>query len=448
MDKHANQPSAAAHSTRMSSHGYAAAIESHRKRAAALDVDDALGSRRNDFYLPDGVVYLDGNSLGLLSTYAERTTLALLDSWKQYGIGGWSQGEQPWFHLSEQMGDALADLVGATPGSVITSGSTTVNLHQLMATFYRPTQARHKILADELNFPSDIYALQSHVGLHGYNPGEALLRVASRDGKTLSEDDIIAAMTDDVAIAVLPSVLYRSGQLLDMERITRVGHERGLLVGWDLCHSIGSVPHQLDTWDVDFAFWCNYKYLNAGPGSVAGLYVNPRHAPVQPGLAGWFGGDKDTQFDMSHTFTPAQGAGRFQMGTPHVLSLAPLIGSLEMFREVGIAAIREKSLALTRFLMDLADDMLSPYGFTIGNPREDHRRGGHVCLVHEQAIRICKAMKDAGVIPDFRAPDVIRLAPIALYTSFADVVEAVSRIRGIMEAKAYEQYANERDVIA
>lgn len=423
-------------------------LQDARTLAAQLDAADALASFRNEFYLQEGVIYLDGNSLGLLSKPAERALYDLLESWKTYGIDGWSNGTQPWFDLSERLGDGLASLIGATGEEVIATGSTTVNLHQLVATFYQPTKDRYKIVADELTFPSDIYALQSQLRLHGYGSREALVQVASRDGKTLSEDDIIGAMTEDTGLVLLPSVLYRSGQLLDMMRLTEAAHARGIVIGFDLCHSIGAVPHELDAWGVDFAFWCNYKYLNAGPGSVAGLYVNRRHEAVLPGLTGWFGSDKQVQFDMAHIFTPARGAGKFQIGTPHVFSVAPLIGSLELFGEAGMERIRAKSLQLTKYLMDLADTVLAPYGFTVGNPREDERRGGHVCLVHEDAVRICKAMKEAGVVPDFRAPNVIRLAPIALYTSFVDVYEAVMRVANIMESRSYETYEKTREVIA
>lgn len=416
--------------------------------ALTLDANDSLASFRDLFYLPEDAIYLDGNSLGLLSRPAEQALQALLASWKQYGIDGWMGGQHPWFYLAERLGDAMAGLVGAHPDEVIATGSTTSNLHQLISTFYQPTGQRYKIVADELTFPSDIYALQSQVRLHGFSPEDALIRVASRDGATLSEADLIAAMDDSVALVVLPSVLYRSGQLLDVERLTRAAQERRIPIGFDLCHSIGAVPHQLNAWGVDFAVWCTYKYLNGGPGSVAGLYVNRRHFERDPALTGWFGSDKRVQFDMAHAFTKAADAGSYQLGTPHVLSLAPLIGSLEMFQTAGMEAIRSKSLQLTDYLMARVDAELADFGFRIGNPRESHRRGGHVSLVHPEAVRICKALKKAGVIVDYRAPDVVRLAPIALYTSFADVHEAVGRLRGIMESRAYEQFEKQREVIA
>ncbi|WP_241154362.1 kynureninase [Staphylospora marina] len=418
------------------------------EKARLLDERDPLASFKSEFYLKEGVIYLDGNSLGLLSRRAERSVLKLLESWKELGIDGWTEGEHPWFWLSERLGAKMAPLVGALEHEVVVTGSTTVNLHQLVSTFYKPEGRKTKILADELNFPSDIYALKSQLELRGLDPEEHLIRVKSRDGRCLDEGDIIAHMTDEVALMLLPTVLYRSGQILDVERLTREARARGIVAGWDACHSAGAVPHRFHDWDVDFAFWCTYKYLNSGPGGVAALFVHERHHGKSPGLAGWFGSDKQKQFDMSHDFTPAKEAGAWQIGTPHVLSTASLIGSLEIFHEAGIDRIREKSLQLTDWMMELVETELAGYGFDIGTPTEENRRGGHVALEHPEAARICKALKADGVIPDFRAPNVIRLAPVALYTSFGDVLEAIRRLKAIMDEKKYEQYENERGVVA
>ncbi|WP_040285193.1 kynureninase [Sporosarcina koreensis] len=416
--------------------------------AAQLEARYAAASRRDEFYIQDGTIYFDGNSLGLLSKRAESSLLAVLDTWKRHGIDGWTQGERPWFHLSEQIGAMMAPLIGANPSSVIATGSTTSNLHQLLATFFKPADGRTKILADELNFPTDLYAIQSQLRLHGLDPEEHLIRVESRDGQTLKTEDIIETMTDDTAIVILSGVLYRSGQVLDMERITKAAHDRGILAGYDLCHSIGSVPHHLDDWNADFAFWCNYKHLNGGPGATGGLYVNERHFGTAPGLAGWFGSDKERQFDMEHTFTPAADAGALQMGTPHLLSSAPLIGSLELLDEVGIPAIRERSLALTGYLLDLVNTELGDHGFTAASPADAAERGGHVFLVHPEAARICKALKANGLIPDFRAPNGIRLAPVALYNTFEEVRQAVLLLKRIMVEEQYKQFENKRDVVA
>lgn len=416
--------------------------------AQILDQNDQLAAYRNEFYLKPNSIYLDGNSLGLLSKRAEKALLDCVNDWKERGIDGWMQGDHPWFYLSEKLGALCAPLVGGLPEEVIVTGSTTVNLHQLVATFYKPEGNRTKILADELTFPSDIYALQSQLRIHGHDPESHLLRVKSRDGRFLEEKDIIDAMTEEVALIILPTVLYRSGQILNMERLTKEAHDRGILIGFDGCHSIGAIPHSFSDWDVDFAYWCSYKHLNGGPGAVAGLYVNRKHFGTLPGLAGWFGSKKEHQFDMEHTFFPAESAGAYQIGTPHLLSVAPLIGSLEMFGEAGIGNIRTKSLLMTQYLMELVKHELNGLGFSIGSPMDEVRRGGHVSLEHAEAARICKALKENGVIPDFRAPNIIRLAPVALYTSYCEVWQAVQILKKIMSEKQYEKFKNEREVVA
>ncbi|MFD4703958.1 kynureninase [Gottfriedia sp. NPDC058432] len=416
--------------------------------AEFLDRKDSLSNYRSEFYLQPNTIYLDGNSLGLLSKRAEQSLLDLLDSWKTLAIDGWMQGDHPWYYFAEKLGALSAPLVGANENEVIVTGSTTTNLHQLIASFYHPTGQKTKILADELNFPSDIYAIQSQLRLKGFDPETHLIQVKSRDCRTIREEDIIEAMTDEIALIILPTVLYRSGQLLDIERLTKAAHERGIVIGFDGCHSVGAIPHQFHEWDVDFAYWCNYKYLNSGPGGVGSLFVHEKHFGTMPGLAGWFGSNKEKQFDMKHEFVPSDTVSAYQIGTPHILSMAPLVGSLEMYKEATIEKIREKSLHSTAYLMSLINEELSDFGFTIGNPLDDSDRGGHVCLEHDDAARICKALKLNGIVPDFRAPNVIRLAPIAFYTSYVDVWNSVQILKKIMVEKQYEQFKNEREIIA
>ncbi|WP_420913237.1 kynureninase [Indiicoccus explosivorum] len=414
--------------------------------AALLDQQDPLRRFREEFFQEEGRIYLDGNSLGLMSGRAEDKLLQLSMSWKQLGIDGWTEGGHPWFTLSEDLGRRVAPLVGALPHEVMVTGSITVNIHQLLSTLFQPEQGREVILCDELNFPSDIYATQSHLRLRGLDPEKTLRKVQSRDGLTLRKEDIMAELNEDVAVLLLPSVLYRSGQLLPIREITAAAHEKGILVGFDLAHSIGALPHSLHEDGVDFAVWCHYKYMNAGPGSAGGLYVHERHHTNQPGLGGWFGSDKTKQFDMDHSFTKAEDAGAYQIGTPHIFSTAPLIGSIEIFEEAGIGQIREKSLALTAFLRKLAADRVPELRDV--TPAHDAERGGHVAFAHEEAARICKALKADGVVPDFRAPNIIRLAPVALYTSYEDVEEAISRLARIMEEERYKNFTNERNVVA
>jgi kynureninase len=407
--------------------------------ARERDAADPLAAFRDRFYLPGERVYMDGNSLGLLSRDAEASLLHALDQWRTLGVEGWFDAEPPWYWMGERLGALQAGLVGALPDELVVTGSITVNLHALLATFYRPEGRRTKIVADALDFPSDVYALQSWLHLNNLDPAEHLVLVPSRDGRTIDEDDIIQAMdADDVALVWLPSVLYRGGQLLDIPRLTREAHARGLLIGFDCAHSAGSVPHALHDWDVDFGVWCTYKYLNAGPGAVGTLYVHQRHFDRLPGLTGWWGCDKARQFEMAHTFCQAGVAGAWQISTPSVLGAAALYGSLTMFEEAGIDRIREKSLDLTGYLMYLADEILAPLGIRVGTPREPARRGGHVALEHPDARELTQALLASGVVPDFRAPNVIRLAPVALYTRYVDVWRTVATLREIVVSGSRE----------
>lgn len=415
----------------------------------ALDRQDALAPLRDRFYVPHGTLYFDGNSLGLLSRDAERAVMEALGAWRDLGIDGWSGGARPWFYLGEELGALQADLVGALPSELVVTGGITINEHALLATFFQPTRGRTKIVADALNFPSDLYALQSHLRLRGLKPEENLILVPSRDGRTIEEQDILAAFErNDVALAWLPSVLYRSGQLLDIPRLTSAAHARGILIGFDCAHSVGSVPHRLHDWDVDFGVWCTYKYLNAGPGAVGSLYVHERHHARGPGLAGWWGSDKQRQFDMSPDFSPATTAGAWQIGTPSVLGSAALYGSLSMLQEAGIERVREKSLALTTLLMEMSDRHLAALGYTVGTPREPERRGGHVALEHPDAVRITRALKARGIVPDYRPPNVIRLAPVALYTRYRDVGEVILALKSIVESGEHLQFSGERAAVS
>ncbi len=423
---------------------------SYRAKAKELDGLDPMGSFRDLFHIPEGMIYMDGNSLGLAPKAAEAALHRAFAEWRDLGIGGWLEGTPPWFHLAEEAGKMMAPLMGAAPDEVVMSASTTINLHALVSTFYKPSGKRTKIVADELNFPSDIYALESQVRLRGLDPAEHLVLVKSRDGRIIEEDDVIDAIGDTTALVMIPGVLYRSGQLLDMERLTREAHSRGALIGFDCAHSAGAAPHRLTEWDADFAFWCSYKHLNGGPGSPAFLYINRKHFDAAPGLAGWFGFEKSRQFDMSLEFDHARSAGGWQIGTPPVLSASTLLPSLEIFGQAGMEQIRDKSLALTDFLIEIIDQELSaePYCYTVGTPREKSRRGGHLAVEHEEGWRICQALKKRGIIPDFRPPRVIRLAPVALYNTFADVADTAQALKEIIDNKEYEAFSPERDAVS
>lgn len=425
-----------------------AEYETGRDFALRLDAEDALASRRELFYIKPGQIYMDGNSLGLCSKPAEQAVLRALEDWKKYGIGIWTGAEINYFLYFDRIAAKLARLIHARTEEVTVCASTTLNVHQCIATFWKPDTRRYKIVVDELNFPTDRYAVTSQIRQRGMDVDEVLRVIPSRDGKTLAMEDILAALTEDVSIVLLPSVLYRSAQLLDMAAITRAAHEKGIICGFDLCHSIGAVDHDMEAVDCDFAVWCNYKYLSGGPGATAGLYVNRRHFGLEPGLAGWWGNRNDTQFELRPEFEHSPNAGGWQTGTSPVLSMAAVDGALDAYEGLTMAEVRARSLKLTEYLMYLIDTELAGCGFTIGNPRVDAVRGGHVALEHADAVRINEALKAADVVPDFRYPNVIRLAPSPLYTSFAEVWELVRRLKEIMDTKAYEKYSDKAGTVA
>ncbi|WP_227938139.1 kynureninase [Alkalihalobacillus deserti] len=418
------------------------------EKAKKLDEKDSLQKYKNQFYLVKERLYFDGNSLGLLSKRAEAAVLEILNMWKHHQIEGWTEGKYPWFTLAEQLTEAIAVIVGGKKTEIMITGSTTLNLHQLVRSLQPFNSGRTKVVMNELEFPSDIYAISEILKEQGLDPEQHLVKVKSKDGHLLAEADILDALQDDVALLVMPSVLYRSGQLLDLNTLTKEAHKHGILAVFDCSHSVGCLPHHFHDWGVDAAFWCTYKYLNGGPGAVGGLFIHEKHLPVTPALAGWFGSDKSKQFDMAHQFTPASDAGALQSGTPHILSIAPLIGALSISSEAGIDQIRRKSLALTEFLLEGIKLELSHFNFKVATPERAEERGGHISLSHPEAARICKALKAEGVIPDFRAPSVIRLAPVALYNSFEDVYHCINILKRIMFEERYKKYSNERGVVA
>ena len=425
-------------------------FEPNRKYAEQLDAQDELRKFSDHFYKLKDTIYMDGNSLGLLSREAEESVQRVIEEWKQLGINGWLQPEIPWYSYCEKIASMEAPLAGAEPDEMAITASTTVNLHALVRTFYQPTDKRSVILMDELNFPSDIYAVKSILASLGRNPDTDLRLVKSTDGRFLNEQDIIAEMDSGVALALFPAVLYRSGQLLNLNLLSRESHQRGILIGFDCSHSIGAVPHSFDRDEVDFAFWCNYKYMNNGPGGTAGLYVNRKHLPARPAMAGWWGYNKERQFDMKLEFEPAPDAGAFHIGTPHLLSTAPLEGSLKLYNAAGIQNLRQKSLHLTDYMMYLMDTLVpqEKSGYSIGTPREPARRGGHIAVEHEEALRINEALKKRGVVPDFRFPNVIRLAPVPLYTSYLEVWQTVQHLKEIVEHKEYQNFSKKRGAVA
>ncbi|MFW5898596.1 MAG: kynureninase [Candidatus Saliniplasma sp.] len=417
-------------------------MDTSEEYAKKMDDEDPLSRFRDDFYIPKGIVYLNGNSLGLLSKRAEGCVVKVKEEWKELGIQGWTEGETPWFFMAETLGEMMADMVGAKVKEVVATGTTTVNIHSLVSTLYKPDGKRDKILADELNFPTDIYALEGLLELRGFDPEKKLKLVPSSDGDTLDEDKIVEMMTDDVALIHLPSVLYRSGQLLDMEYLTEEAHERGILIGFDCSHSAGVIPHELHEWGVDYAMWCGYKYLNGGPGCSAFLYLNERHFDKEPRIKGWFGYEKERQFELNLEFVHEKSAGGWQISSPAILSSAPLLGSLEIIKEAGLNNIREKSKKITDYFISLVDEVLreGPYDFEVISPRDAEDRSSHVAVEHEKADVISSLLREKGFITDYRPPNVIRIAFSPLYNTYWEAWETMMTIKKIIDEGKHEAY--------
>ncbi|MFN2508065.1 MAG: kynureninase [Chthoniobacterales bacterium] len=413
--------------------------------AQRLDAADRLATFRARFRVPDDQIYLDGNSLGLLSRDAEEAVAAVLQKWQTSAIGGWVEGDTAWFTMAETLAARVAKLVGAQPDEVAIANSMTVNLHQLLATLYRPGSERTKVLIDAQSFPTDRYALRSHLRLRGLDPDKHLVIVPTNASRFLDETAIEKELSNpELQMALLPSVVYTTGQLLDLERLCRAARKYGVILGLDMSHTVGVMPHALDKWGADFAGWGHYKWVNAGPGAVAGLYLNRRHfnaeGRVDAGLAGWWSVHKESMFEMSDEFVPGIGASALQIGTPAVLSMAPIAGALAPIEEAGLHAIRLKSGAMTEFIIRAADMQLAEVGFKVGTPRELQRRGGHVSLVHQDAQAICLALRARGVVPDFRKPDVVRFAPSPLYNTFAECWEAIQIMKDIAATRSYREF--------
>ncbi len=415
--------------------------------ALELDKNDPLSEYRERFYIPEDTVYLNGNSLGLLSKRAEDSLEKVVEEWKELAIQGWMEGETPWFFMAERLGEMISDMVGAKSKEVVATGTTTINIHALVSTLFEPEEGKDKILADELNFPSDKYALEGILELKGLEPDKKLKLVPSDDGHLLDEDKIVEFMTDDVSLVHLPSVLYRSGQLLDMEYLTKQAHERDIIIGFDCSHSAGVISHKLHQWDVDYAMWCGYKYLNGGAGSTAFLYLNEKHFEKEPKLKGWFGYEKDKQFDLALDFVHEKSAGGWQISSPTILGSAPLIGSLEMIKEAGLKNIRRKSKEINDYFIHLIDEILNKEGYDVQviSPRKAEERSSHVAIKHEKAEAISDLLREKGFITDFRPPDVIRLAFSPLYNTYHEAWTTVNTIKEIIDNDEHLVYKRDEN---
>jgi kynureninase len=399
-----------------------------RAKARELDARDPLAPLRERFYCDPDVLYFDGNSLGLLSRDAEAALLRALDQWRRLAARAWLQASPPWVDYGERLGDRVAALVGAEPGEVVVTGSTTVNLHHLVAALYRPDETRHVIVAAATEFPSDLHALTGQIVLRGRDPGRSLRLIHPREGGLIEEADIESATGRDTSLLVLSAIHFRTSQRFEMARLTRHAQAAGARVIWDLSHAVGVAPVELNRIGADAAFWCHYKYLHAGPGAVGGLYLNRRHHGIRPALPGWWGQTTEAKFEMSGRHAPAPGAAAWQIGTIPILAAAPLWGALDVVEAAGIGRIREKSMALTSFLIECVDRVL-PEQMRVGSPRDPERRGGHVALeCLGDAPAILTRLESRGVVADYRPPNVLRLTPAPLTTRFEDVVRMVEVI--------------------
>lgn len=417
-------------------------FQDSREWASSLDARDPLHVFRSRFSIPphtDGLpcVYLTGNSLGLKPYGVREVLLEKLEDWAHLGVDGHMKARKPWVDYHLRMQPLLAKLVGAHVDEVVAMNTLTLNLHLMMVSFYRPTEKRATILIEKGAFPSDTYAVMSHLRTRGLDPAEYLVQVAPREGeRTLRMDDVVARIRelgDTLALVLLPGVHYATGQVLDIARITREAHAAGATCGWDLAHSIGNAPLQLHDWGPDFACWCSYKYLNGGAGAVAGCFVHRRHADDHsiPRYLGWWGNAPGNRFEMRDDFTPTHGADGWQLSNPPILSMAPLLVSVPLFMEAGLDRLRQKSLALSGYLMWLLAERATP-GATVVTPSSTSERASQVSIAFaKNAHAIHRALLHDGYIVDFREPDIIRAAPTALYGSFEDVWRFVDRLDGL-----------------
>ena len=406
--------------------------------AQRMDQEDPIRSYRDRFHFPqfngEDILYFGGNSLGLMPKTSKAGVNEELDVWGKMGVTG---QHDRWEAYHEQLTDSTARLVGAKPSEVVVMNALTVNLHLLLISFYQPTTDRYKIVIEKGAFPSDQYAVESQIKFHGFAPKDALIELTPRNGeKCLRADDILETLRlegESIATILIGGVNYYTGQAFDMKAITDVGHEVGAYVGFDLAHAAGNLNLKLHDWNIDFAAWCTYKYMNSGPGSPGGVFVHEKHGNWDgPRLAGWWGHDKETRFDMCPDFVPITGAEGWQISNGPILSMACLRKSMDIFDEVGMDALRTKSEALTGYLEFLLNSMQGKV--SIVSPTDPKERGCQLSvLIHENRKKVFEQLGERGVVCDWREPDVIRLAPAPLYNSYSDVYQAVEILRSLMD---------------
>lgn len=415
-------------------------------RARSLDATDALPTLRAEFHIPqhngEDTMYFTGNSLGLQPKAAAEALQTELDDWAEHGVEGHFRARHPWVSYHERFTEGLAQLVGAQPDEVVAMNALTVNLHLLLVSFYRPEGKRTKIVCEAKAFPSDQYALASQVRFHGGNPETDIIEIAPRPGSSVIEEaDIEAVLADagdEIALVMMGGVQYFTGQWLDMERITRAAHAAGAVCGFDLAHAVGNVPLQLHDWNVDFACWCTYKYLNSGPGAVAGAFVHNRHvqSDALPRFEGWWGHNAQRRFLMESEFDSMGTAEAWQMSNAPVFNMAIHAASLEQFSTAGMDALRSKSLRLTAYLEDgiRAVARHNDARLEVITPTDPSRRGCQLSLVaHGFGKELFQALTEAGVVADWREPNVIRMAPVPMYNTFEDIARFVHVLKATTE---------------
>lgn len=411
--------------------------------AQQCDAQDELSHFRNKFLLPkDGegndLIYLSGNSLGLQPTITSEYILKELDDWAKLGVEGHTKAEHPWLPYHEFLSRNMADLIGAKPGEVVMMNTLTTNLHLMMVSFYKPTKTKYKIVVESDTFPSDKYAVESQLKFHGFDPADGLILWAPPEGEELCRfEDLEAIMEtqgDEIALLMIGSTNYYSGQLFPLKKITELGHSYNCKVGFDLAHGAGNIEPDLHETGADFAVWCSYKYLNSGPGSLGGCFVHERHAKndALKRFTGWWGHNKETRFNMRHDFEALPGAEGWQLSNPPILSMAAIRASLDVFTEAGMDRLRNKSIKLTGFLEYLIDELMDERIHII-TPRNPEERGCQLSIQVKNADKsLHKQLTIAGVISDWRDPDVIRVAPVPLYNSFEDVFIFTERLKNIL----------------
>ena len=402
--------------------------------AQHLDAQDSLKQYQNEFSFPQvngkKVIYFTGNSLGLQPKRAKTYVDEVMNDWANFAVEGHFYAEKPWWDYHERFAQPLSKLVGALPSEVTVMNTLTVNLHLLMVSFYQPTSKRYKIICEEKAFPSDQYLFQSQVRFHGYEPEEAIVEVKRRDGEhNIRLEDVVAKINevgDELALVLIGGVNYYTGQVFDMKTITAAGHKVGAYVGWDLAHAAGNIELQLHDWQVDFAAWCSYKYMNSGPGNASGCFIHQKHHTNSelPRFAGWWGHNKERRFKMEPNFDPIRGADGWQISNLPVLSLAPYLASVELFAEIGMEALIAKRNTITAYLEFVLHEIDREVkgNFEIITPSNPSERGCQLSVfLHGEGRSLFDYLMKNGVIVDWREPNVIRLAPVPLYTSFEDI---------------------------